>query len=134
MKGFTMEQLAKKSGISSKTISLYELNPPGRPSQKVVQGLCNALEISPENLQELIGMKSAPAKGVGMDGPPEVITELTEVHISRILALINKEIVELQHLMTECASFTEDHPAMMKNIDYIDNDIDLLVDITNRLM
>lgn len=134
MKGLTMEQLAKQSGISSKTISLYELNPPGRPSQKVVQGLCRALEIGPDNLLELIGSIKGPAEGAGIHAPHEDVMELTDVHISRILALIDKEILELQHLMTECASFTDDHPAMMKNIDYIAADIDLLVDMKNRLI
>jgi len=134
MKGLTMEQLAKQSGISSKTISLYELNPPGRPSQKVVQGLCSALEISPDNLLEQIGLKRSEAEGSGIHAPHEDIMELTEVHINRILTLIDKEILELQHLMTECASFTDDHPAMMKNIDYIAADIDLLVDMKNRLI
>ncbi|HOO44749.1 MAG TPA: XRE family transcriptional regulator [Deltaproteobacteria bacterium] len=133
MKGLTMEQLAKKSGISSKTISLYELNPPGRPSQKVVQGLCRALEIAPENLMELIGSKRAQVKGSGIHGAEEEVTELLDMHVSRILALIDKEVLELQHLMTECASFADDHPAMMRNMDYIAADIDLLVDIKARL-
>ena len=31
-----MEQLATASGVSSKTISLYEHTPPKRPSRKVV--------------------------------------------------------------------------------------------------
>nr|HPL88421.1 helix-turn-helix transcriptional regulator [Deltaproteobacteria bacterium] len=34
-KGLTMEQLANLSGVSSKTISLYEHTPPRRPSRKV---------------------------------------------------------------------------------------------------
>ncbi len=135
MKGLTLEQLAKLSGVSSKSISLYEHTPPGRPSGKVVQGLSRALEISPEELLMVIGIpgKDQGAPGRGMVEAPEDVIELEEAHVSRLTALVEKEIVELQHLLMECASFAEDHPALLKSLEYISADIDFLAEIKKKL-
>jgi transcriptional regulator with XRE-family HTH domain len=41
-KGLTMGKLAEKSGVSAKTISLYEQSPPSRPGKKVMSKISGA--------------------------------------------------------------------------------------------
>ncbi len=120
-----MEQLADKSGVSSKTVSLYEQTPPKRPSRKVVGRLSQALDISPDILLEAIGSKGRSKKG-GLQEIFGAAIELSDVQVVRILGLVEKEIQDLQHLMIESASLADKHPSLAKNIEYLAADIDLL--------
>ncbi len=52
-----MGMLAELSGISAKTISLYEQAPPARPSKKVVGKLSDALKISLGDLSSSLSPK-----------------------------------------------------------------------------
>ncbi len=123
-----MELLANKSGVSSKTISLYEQTPPLRPSKKVVGRLSQALDISPDILLEAIGSKGRSKK----EGLKEIFgmrVELSDVQVVRILGLVEKEIQDLQHLMIESASLADKHPSLARNVEYLAADIDLLTGI-----
>lgn len=126
-----MEQLANLSGVSSKTISLYEHTPPKRPSRKVVDKLSQTLEISPDNLLGAIGAGEKAPAGAGREGLEEAI-ELSDAHVVRILGLIEKEVSELQHLMIESASLAGEHPALERSIEYLAGEIDLLTEIRQR--
>lgn len=127
-KGFTMEQLANKSGVSSKTISLYEQTPPKRPSRKVVGRLSQALDMSPDVLLGVIGSKGKLKK----DGFKEIFgmaIELSDVQVVKILSLVEKEIQDLQRLVIESASLVDKHPSLAKSIEYLTADIDTLTGI-----
>jgi transcriptional regulator with XRE-family HTH domain len=126
-----MEQLANLSGVSSKTISLYEHTPPRRPSRKVVDKLSQTLEISPDKLLGAIGARGKTSAGAVREGLEETI-ELDDAHVVRILGLIEKEVSELQHLMIESASLAGEHPALERSIEYLAGEIDLLTEIRQR--
>jgi transcriptional regulator with XRE-family HTH domain len=123
-----MEQLASKSGVSSKTISLYEQTPPLRPSRKVVGRLSQSLDISPDILLEAIGSKRRSKKG-GLKEIFGMTVELSDVQVVRILGLVEKEIQDLQHLMIESASLADKHPSLARSVEYLAADIDLLTGI-----
>lgn len=123
-----MEQLASKSGVSSKTISLYEQTPPLRPSRKVVGRLSQSLDISPDILLEAIGSKGRSKKG-GLKEIFGMTVELSDVQVVRILGLVEKEIQDLQHLMIESASLADKHPSLARSVEYLAADIDLLTGI-----
>lgn len=123
-----MEQLASKSGVSSKTISLYEQTPPLRPSRKVVGRLSQSLDISPDILLEAIGSKGRSKKG-GLKEIFGMTVELSDVQVVRILGLVEKEIQVLQHLMIESASLADKHPSLARSVEYLAADIDLLTGI-----
>jgi transcriptional regulator with XRE-family HTH domain len=131
-KGLTMEQLANLSGVSSKTISLYEHTPPRRPSRKVVDKLSKTLEISPDKLLGAIGSKGRAQAGAGQEKFEEAI-ELSDAHVVRILGLIEKEVAELQHLLVESASLAGEHPVLSRSVEYLANDIDILNEIRQKL-
>ena len=133
-KGLTMEKLASMSGVSLKTISLYEHTPPKRPGRTVIAKLSDALEISPEELLEILTSgSSGQSAQEGAPGDEESIM-LEEMHVSRLLSLIDREISELRHLILDCASLAEENPALTRNIDYIAADIDLLMSLKARLL
>jgi transcriptional regulator with XRE-family HTH domain len=126
-----MEQLANKSGVSSKTISLYEQTPPKRPSRKVVGRLSQALDISPDILLEAIGSKGRSKKG-GLKEIFGMAIELSDIQVVRILGLVEKEIQDLQYLMIETASLADEHPSLARSVEYLAADIDLLTGIKQR--
>ncbi|HDP25982.1 MAG TPA: XRE family transcriptional regulator [Deltaproteobacteria bacterium] len=131
-KGLTMEQLASISGVSLKTISLYEHTPPRRPGRKVISKLSDAFEMSPEELLEILSSRKGGSSDYesGSDEQESILIE--EIHVSRLLSLIDREISELRHLMVECASLSEGNPALARNCDYISADIDLLMSLRER--
>ena len=131
-KGLTMEQLASLSGVSSKTISLYEHTPPKRPSRKVVEKLSQTLEIPSDKLLDAIGARGKASAGAEQEGAEEAI-ELNDAHVVRILGLIEKEVNELQRLMIESATLAGEHPALSRSVEYLAKDIDLLNEIRQRL-
>ncbi|MGC9323131.1 MAG: helix-turn-helix domain-containing protein [Desulfomonilia bacterium] len=130
----TMGKLASMSGVSAKTISLYEATPPKRPSRKVISKLAGALDVSPDELLGTI-VQETRTKGSEKDMiQGEESIQLDEIHVSRILSLIDREVSELQQLMVDCAALCEDNPALARNIDYISADIDLLMSIKSRFL
>lgn len=124
-RGLTLETLSKQCGVSAKTILQYEHEPPKRPSRKVVDKLSQGLGISAEDLLHII---QSSGHGVGALGAQDVI-ELSDVHMSKILGLVEKEIRELQLLLLEYADIQSQHPALAKAMDYISADINLLTEI-----
>jgi transcriptional regulator with XRE-family HTH domain len=130
----TMEQLARASGVSAKTISIYEAAPPGRPAGKVVEKISKALGITPDVLMKAIGAKVRVKKGaVQAEEEPRETIELEDVHVVRILVLIEKELMELNQTMLETASLADDYPLVEKGIEYLARDIDLLLEMKGRL-
>jgi transcriptional regulator with XRE-family HTH domain len=127
-----MEQLASASGVSSKTISLYEHTPPRRPSRKVVDKLSQALEISPDILLGSIGSKTKPAKEA-LQGEHGETIELEDFQVTRIMVLVEKELQGLHQMVIESASLAEDYPAVARSIEYLTYDIDLLNEIRQKL-
>lgn len=130
-KGLTMGSLAELSGVSAKTVSVYEQEPPARPSRKVVGKLSEALKIKPEELMACI----YPAKkGAGTRG--NVTTEdnimLEEMHVNRLVRLIDKELEELRYILLESVELTDDYPSIGKCMDMVAFDIELLSEIKGR--
>jgi transcriptional regulator with XRE-family HTH domain len=130
-KGLTMGKLAELSGVSAKTISLYEQSPPARPSKKALSKISSALGISPEDLRATLFPEKRRAKGRPA-GIPEENIMLDESHVTRLLRLLDKEIEELRYLMVDCANLAEEHPAMNMCLDAVSADIDLLTQIKGR--
>jgi transcriptional regulator with XRE-family HTH domain len=132
-KGLTMGSLAELSGVSAKTVSVYEQEPPARPSRKVVGKLSEALKIKPEELMACI----YPAKkGTGVRG--NVTTEdnimLEEMHVNRLVRLIDKELEELRYILLESVELTDDYPSIGKCMDMVAFDIELLSEIKGRFL
>ena len=132
-KGLTMGSLAELSGVSAKTVSVYEQEPPARPSRKVVGKLSEALKIKPEELMACI----YPAKkGTGVRG--SVTTEdnimLEEMHVNRLVRLIDKELEELRYILLESVELTDDYPSIGKCMDMVAFDIELLSEIKGRFL
>ena len=132
-KGLTMGSLAELSGVSAKTVSVYEQEPPARPSRKVVGKLSEALKIKPEELMACI----YPAKkGTGVRG--SVTTEdnimLEEMHVNRLVRLIDKELEELRYILLESVELADDYPSIGKCMDMVAFDIELLSEIKGRFL
>jgi len=130
-KGLTMGKLSELSGVSAKTISLYEQSPPVRPSKKVVGKLSEALEIGPDELLTYLSPAKKRARA-RVEEEPEGNIMLEENHVARLIRLLDKEIEELRYLLVDCADLSEEHPALGKCIDTVDADIDLLSEIKGR--
>jgi transcriptional regulator with XRE-family HTH domain len=127
-----MEQLAGASGVSSKTISLYEHTPPRRPSKKVVEKLSQALDIGPDVLLGTIGPKAKPAKEAVLEEQGETI-ELEDFQVARVMVLVEKELQGLHQMVIESAALAEDYPAVARSIEYLSHDMDLLYEIRQKL-
>jgi transcriptional regulator with XRE-family HTH domain len=132
-KGLTMGALAELSGVSAKTVSVYEQEPPARPSKKVVGKLSVALKIKTE---ELMACMYPSKKGAGVRGGE--ITEgnimLEEMHVNRLVRLIDKELEELRYILLEGVELTEDYPSIGKCMDMVGSDIELLSEIKGRFL
>ena len=131
-RGLTMEQLASASGVSSKTISLYEHTPPKRPSRKVVDKLSQVLDISSDALLDTLGSGGKPGADPFPLDPGEAI-ELEDFEVARVMVLVEKELQGLHQLVIESASLADDWPAAAKSMEYLSGDIDLLIGIRRKL-
>jgi len=129
-KGLTMGKLAKLSGVSAKTISMYEQSPPARPSRKALSKISEALGIGIYELRE----KLLPEKRKTKDRieVPEENIQLDDIHVNRILRLLDKEIEELRYLMVDCGNLAEDHPSLKMCMEAVGADIELLTQIKGR--
>jgi transcriptional regulator with XRE-family HTH domain len=132
-KGLTMGRLAELSGVSAKTVSVYEQEPPARPSRKVVGKLSGALKINPDELMACIYPSK---KGAGVRGheTTEDNIMLEERHVNRLIRLIDKELEELRYILLESVELTEDYPSISKCMDMIGSDIELLSEIKGRFL
>ena len=132
-KGLTMGSLAELSGVSAKTVSVYEQEPPARPSRKVVGKLSEALKINPE---ELMACMYPTKKGAGVRGgeTTEGNIMLEEMHVNRLVRLIDKELEELRYILLEGIELTEDYPSISKCMDMVGSDIELLSEIKGRFL
>jgi transcriptional regulator with XRE-family HTH domain len=130
-KGLTMGKLAELSGVSAKTISMYEQSPPSRPSRKALSKISDALGISIDELRATLFPEKKRSKG----RVPEISEEnilLDELHVNRILRLLDKEIEELRYLMVDCGNLAEDHPSLKRCMEAVGADIELLTQIKGR--
>ena len=132
-KGLTMGRLAELSGVSAKTVSVYEQEPPARPSRKVVGKLSEALKINPG---ELMACMYPTKKGAGVRGgeTTEGNIMLEEIHVNRLIRLIDKELEELRYILLEGVELTEDYPSIGKCMDMVGSDIELLSEIKDRFL
>lgn len=130
-KGLTMGKLAELSGVSAKTISLYEQSPPARPNRKALSKISGALGIGIDELKTRLFPEKKKARSRNSALPDESIT-LDEIHVNRILRLVDKEIEELRYLLVDCGNLAEDHPALKKCMDTVSADIELLTQIKGR--
>ena len=130
-KGLTMGKLAELSGVSAKTISLYEQSPPSRPSKKALGKIAGALEVSADVLNSAISPDRKRSKGKGAEIQEESIM-LEEIHVTRLLRLLDKEIEELRYLMVDCANLAEEHQALKNCVGSVSADIELLTQIKGR--
>ena len=132
-KGLTMGKLAELSGVSAKTISVYEQDPPARPSRKAIGKLSGALRISPEELTAYIypsKKRTRSRDNIMLQGN----IMLDEIHVNRLLRLIDKEVEELRYVLLEGVELTDDYPAVGRCIDLVSSDIELLSEIKGRFL
>ena len=132
-KGLTMGRLAELSGVSAKTVSVYEQEPPARPSRKVLGKIAEALKVDTDELTACIypGRKRSGAQGrQDIDGN----IMLEEIHVNRLLRLIDKELDELRYVLLDGAELSEDYPAVGKCMDMVVSDMELLAEIKCRFL
>jgi len=132
-KGLTMGRLAELSGVSAKTVSVYEQEPPARPSRKVLGKLAEALKVDTDELTACIypGRKRSGARGrQDIDGN----IMLEEIHVNRLLRLIDKELDELRYVLLDGAELSEDYPAVGKCMDMVASDMELLAEVKDRFL
>lgn len=132
-KGLTMGRLAELSGVSAKTVSVYEQEPPARPSRKVLGKLAEALKVDTDELTACIypGRKRSGARGrQDIDGN----IMLEEIHVNRLLRLIDKELDELRYVLLDGAELSEDYPAVGKCMDMVASDMELLAEVKGRFL
>jgi transcriptional regulator with XRE-family HTH domain len=129
-KKFTLGQLAKTAGISQKTISDYENNPPVRPRNKVLSKIAEALGIDQAKLLSLIypGKNKKKVQEI-----PEEEIILQDSELNRILRLLDKEIEELRYLLVECGNVGEEHTSVKKIMGSVNQDLELLYQIKGSL-
>ncbi len=127
-KGLTMGKLAELSGVSAKTVSQYEQNPPGRPSRKVLGKIADALGIDTNDLTASIYPPQTHAEAPeGMELEGTIMLE--EAHVNRLVRLIDKELEDLRYILMDGIELTDDYPALARYMDMINDDIDLLTEI-----
>lgn len=127
-KGLTMGKLAELSGVSAKTVSQYEQNPPGRPSRKVLGKISDALGIDTDELMASI-YPSRKHAGTPDSLELEGTILLEEAHVNRLVRLIDKELEELRYILMDGTELADDYPALARYMDMINDDIDLLTEI-----
>jgi transcriptional regulator with XRE-family HTH domain len=133
-KGLTMGSLAELSGVSAKTVSVYEQEPPARPSRKVVGKLSEALKINPEELMACIYPVSKKGAGVRGHETTEDNILLEDMHVNRLVRLIDKELEELRYILLEGVELTDDYPSIGTCMDMVASDIELLFQIKGRFL
>lgn len=134
-KGLTMGRLAERSGVSAKTISQYEKNPPARPSRKTLGKMAKALEIGVDELTACIYPGKVQAKTALAKTEEETSTlMLEEAHVDRLVRLIDKEIEELRYILMDSAELASDYPSLARYLSMVGEDIDLLLDIKGRFL
>ena len=128
-----MGRLAELSGVSAKTVSVYEQEPPARPSRKVLGKLSHALKISQEELMAYI---YPPKRRTGERGGENTAggIMLEEIHVNRLLRLIDKELEELRYVLLEGIELTEDYPAISRCMELVSSDIELLSELKGRFL
>lgn len=132
-KGLTMGKLAELSGVSAKTVSQYEQDPPGRPSRKVLGKISDALGLDVDELMASI-YPSTIRPGTSDRSEPEGTITLEEVHVNRMVRLIDKEIEELRYILMDGTELADDYPALKRYMDMINDDIDQLTEMKNRFL
>lgn len=132
-RGLTMGKLAGLSGVSAKTVSVYEQEPPARPSRKVLGKLAEALKVTPEELMTCMYPDKKRSGAKGRENAQGSIM-LEEIHVNRLLRLIDKELDELRYMLLDSVELTEDYPAVGRCMDMVGSDIDLLSEIKCRFL
>jgi len=127
-KGLTMGKLAELSGVSAKTVSQYEQNPPGRPSRKVLGKISEALGLDTDELTASIYPPGKHASAPDRVEPEGTIM-LEEDHVNRLVRLIDKELEELRYILMDGAELADDYPALARYMAMISDDIDMLTEI-----
>ncbi len=130
-KGLTMGKLAELSGVSAKTISLYEQSPPARPSRKALSRISDALGIGIDELRSTLFPEKKRTRGRISETYEENI-QLDDIHVNRILRLLDKEIEELRYLLVDCGNLAEDHPELKMCMETVSADIEMLSRIKGR--
>lgn len=128
-----MGNLAGLSGVSAKTVSVYEQEPPARPSRKVIGKLAESLKVSPEELMACMYPDRKRSGAKSRDNASGSIV-LEEIHVNRLLRLIDKELEELRYMLLETVELTEDYPAVGRCMDMVGSDMDLLSEIKSRFL
>jgi hypothetical protein len=59
---------------------------------------------------------------------------LEEIHVNRLIRLIDKELEELRYILLEGVELTEDYPSIGKCMDMVGSDIELLSEIKDRFL
>lgn len=132
-KGLTMGALAQLSGVSAKTVSVYEQEPPARPSKKVVSKIAAALKVSQEELMAHM-YPSSKRTGSRLGQAQGGSIMLEEIHVNRIVRLVDKELEELRYVLMEGAELSEDYPALGRCMEMVESDIELLAEIKGRFL
>lgn len=131
-KGFTMQTLAKKSGISANTISTYETTPPKRPRKKVMEKIATALDVPTEELSGKLMPGEKPSKA-SKQGISSDTIELNEIDIARIISLIDQEVLNLHHFVIESSQVEISNPVLVKSLEYFSKEIEALTNLKEKL-
>jgi hypothetical protein len=59
---------------------------------------------------------------------------LEEIHVNRLLRLIDKELEELRYVLLEGVELTEDYPAISRCMEMVGSDIELLSELKSRFL
>jgi transcriptional regulator with XRE-family HTH domain len=132
-KKMTIGKLAELSGVSAKTVSDLEKDPSRKTRDKTLGKMAEALGISAHKLTDLVySSEKKRVKGdAGASGEENIV--LDDVHVNRILRLIDNELDENRNTLMEGMELVDDYPAMAKLMNMLTEDVDLLLNIKGLL-
>lgn len=132
-KKLTIGSLAKLAGISSKTMSDLEKNP--KKARAATFGkVAGALGITEEELRALVLPPKRKRAGAGeVEDVAEGSIALDDVHVNRIIRLIDDELAGLHHELLDGLEALDSFPAVGRYLDMLNADVDLLIEIKGLL-
>ncbi|HPA08557.1 MAG TPA: helix-turn-helix transcriptional regulator [Methanoregulaceae archaeon] len=133
-KGLSLGKLAELAGLSQKTVSDLEKKPPQKPRMKTLGKVADALGITADDLQGIVyPPKKKRGRGEQLEMPGEGSIFMTDVHVNRILRLIDNELEGLSQTLLEGLELVDDYPSIGRYMNMVTEDVDLLLEIKGLL-
>jgi len=130
----SLGKLAELAGLSQKTVSDLEKKPPQKPRLKTLGKLADALGITADDLQGIVyPPKKKRGRGEQLEMPGEGSIFMTDVHVNRILRLIDNELEGLSQTLLEGLELVDDYPSIGRYMNMVTEDVDLLLEIKGLL-